>query len=340
MTSPLISVVVPVRNESGCIEHFLDGVFSQKGGQNIEVIVADGLSDDGTRELLERRALVEKRLVIISNKGRIVSTGLNAAIRAARGDFIVRMDAHTSYANDYISCSVSILKSSGADNVGGPWQAKGSGYLQSAIALAFQSPFSSGGALSRRVTYEGWVDSVYLGCWRKETLLRLGLFDEKLVRNQDDELNLRLIRGGGRVWQSPLIKSWYFPRSSLRALFKQYTQYGYWKVFVIRKHRLPASIRHVVPGVFMALLFLAVLSAVFMPWGLLLFIALLSSYFSISVCLSIITCRKVEHWRYILVFPVVFSAYHFGYAIGSLFGVVDFVVLKRDGRKAYGKLTR
>ena len=340
MASPLISVIVPVRNERVWIEGFLDGVFSQQGITELEVIIADGQSDDGTKELLHQRAQADGRLVVLANERKIVSTGLNAAIRAARGDIIVRMDVHTEYAPDYIARCVAVLEATGADNVGGPWRAKGSGYLQSAITLAFQSPFSSGGAGSRRTAHEGPVDSVYLGCWRRDTLLRVGLFDEELVRNQDDELNLRLIRGGGMIWQSPTIKSWYHPRSSLRMLMQQYMQYGYWKVLVIQKHRLPASIRHVVPGGFLGVLLLLALIAPFSRVALALLLVLVALYAAVNLGAAVLTCGNRGNWRYLACMPAVFWIFHFGYAWGFLRGVFDFMLLRGRGRDHYARLTR
>ena len=158
------------------------------------------------------------------------------------------MDAHSEYASDYIRQCLQVLDETGADNVGGPWIARGEGYIGLAIAAVFQSPFAVGGARGHNPEYEGEIDTVYLGCWRRELFDRIGFFDEELVRNQDDEFNLRLVRAGGRIWQSPRIRSWYRPRGSLRDLFRQYLQYGYWKVRVIQKHRRPAAIRHLAPA--------------------------------------------------------------------------------------------
>src|SRR5262249_41370233 len=186
----------------------------------------------------------------IDNPERIVSTGLNAAIRAAHGDIIVRMDVHTEYASDYVRQCVEVLEETGADNVGGPWIARGETYTARAVAAAFRSPFAVGNARGHDPFYEGPLDTVYLGCWRRDLLLRNQEFDEELVRNQDDEHNLRLTVAGGVVWQSPRIKSWYCPRSSLAGLFRQYFQYGYWKVRVIQKHGRSASLRHIVPVFF------------------------------------------------------------------------------------------
>src|SRR5262249_1054067 len=149
----------------------------------------------------------DPRLHIVENPGCIVSTGLNTAIEASKGGVIVRMDAHTQFAPDYLRQCIMVLKETHADNVGGPWVAKGTGTVSRSIAVAFQSSFSTGGARVRDADYTGLIDTVYLGCWPRTVFDRIGLFDEELVRNQDDEFNLRLTRASGKIWQSPRIKS-------------------------------------------------------------------------------------------------------------------------------------
>src|SRR5689334_5169766 len=150
------------------------------------------------------------------------------------------MDAHTQCAPDYLRECMIALRKTDADNVGGPWIAKGTGIVGRAIAAAFQSAFGIGGGRAHDPNYTGVVDTVYLGCWPRRVFDRFGLFDEELVRNQDDEFNLRITRGGGKIWQSRSIKSSYQPRGSLHLLFQQQLQYGYWKVRVIQKHKIPA----------------------------------------------------------------------------------------------------
>ena len=219
---PIVSVILVCRWEARQIRTVLESILAQEepdGG--FEVILADGMSDDGTREILEEIAMSDSRVKVIDNPGRIAATGLNAAIRRARGQIIIRMDAHTHYAPDYLRQCVSVLRSTGADNVGGPWVAQADGYVGEAIAAAFQSPFAAGGARGHVPHYEGPVDTVYLGCWKREVFDRFGCFDEGLVRDQDDEHNLRIVRGGGRIWQSPRIRSWYHSRTSLKGLFRQ-----------------------------------------------------------------------------------------------------------------------
>lgn len=328
---PKLSIIVPCRNEARHIRQLLESLLAQEmQGISWEVIVADGVSDDGTAEVIQEYSLRDRRIRRIPNQRRIVSTGLNEAIRHAEGDIIVRMDVHTEYATDYVRQCVEVLEETGADNVGGAWRARGNGIVGEAIAAAFRSRFSAGGAASHREDYEGPVDTVYLGCWRKSTLEELGLFDEDLVRNQDDELNLRLSRKGGLIWQSGRILSHYTPRNSLANLFRQYMQYGFWKVQVIRKHRLPASWRHLVPGVFVLTLLglpvaaglcglmglrRAALGTVF-SWS-----AVVMAYLVANILASVRAAAR-SSWRLLLMLPIVFVTYHSAYGFGFLFGLV------------------
>jgi len=339
-SAPLVSIIVPCRNEARHIEACLQSILAQEAlPGSFEVIVADGLSDDGTREKLARLAREEPRLRVVDNPGRIVSTGLNVAIKAARGETVVRMDAHTEYARDYVKQCVATLAATGADCVGGPWVARGAGRLSLAVAAAFQCPLVVGADRGHDPCYEGQVDTVYLGCWRKSLFDKAGLFDEELIRNQDDEFNLRVARSGGRIWQSPLIRSWYCPRSSLAALFRQYMQYGYWKVAVIKKHRLPASLRHLVPGGFVLTLALLALAAPFWPWAAWLCIAELACYLAFNIGASVMSCRK-GGWGLLSTMPPVVAAYHFGYGLGFLRGLFDFMLRRKLKSGAFTALTR
>jgi succinoglycan biosynthesis protein ExoA len=369
-------VIIPCRNEADCLESCLSSVLAQQppdGG--FEVLVADGMSDDGTREILQRLEVGSQSsdlrspisdfpsshpaIRVINNPGRIVSKGLNAAIHAARGEIIIRMDAHTEYATDYVRECVAILQESGADNVGGPARTKAQTYIEKAVSAAYHSPFSVGGARFHDTDYEGYVDTVTYGCWPRSTFEKFGLFDEELVRNQDDEHNLRITRGGGKVYQSPKIRSWYRPRGSLIALFKQYMQYGYWKVRVIQKHKLPASIRHLVPGAFvLALMLLFLLSAfsfllstlglaahfsfllsAFNFFPAVLLVLLLSVYGLCVLAASIVTAKKTE-WKLLPALPLIFPCYHFGYGYGFLRGIGDFLIGRRGANATFHSLTR
>ena len=338
--TPAVSVVVPCRNERDHIEEVLQSILAQEvppGG--FEVIVADGLSDDGTREILIRMAGEDSRLSIVDNPGAIVSTGLNAAIRVARGKIIIRMDAHTNYATDYVSQCVQLLSETAADNVGGPWIARGKGRIGQAIAAAFQSSFANGGARGHDPEYCGPIDTVYLGCWRREIFDRIGFFDEELVRNQDDEFNLRLARNGCKIWQSVKIKSWYHPRESLRHLFAQYVQYGYWKARILQKHRLLASIRHVLPASFLLMLSVLLVLSVFSVAAFWVWIFLLGLYAAFNITASLLTAAS-SRWNLFFLLPSVIATFHVAYGWGFLRGVMDFIILGRKPLPTYTALTR
>jgi succinoglycan biosynthesis protein ExoA len=325
-----VSVIVACRNERKYIRNLLDSLCRQTlCGAKIEVLIADGMSDDGTRQVLELYRRIVLPLRVIDNPDKIVSAGLNAAIREARGAIIIRMDAHSEYAPDYICRCLQVLNETNADSVGGPALTRADGYLGHAIALAYHSKFSCGGAKFHDVEYEGYVDTVPYGCWRKSTLERIGLFDENLGRNQDDELNLRLTSSGGKIWQSPKIISWYRPRASLADLFRQYLQYGFWKVYVIRKHGKPASWRHLIPAVCLLtgvalLLGTAGASLGGSAWWKAALVttcaALAGLYLAGAVSAAFLAARH-DGWRFLPALPIVFATYHLSYGFGFLLGL-------------------
>jgi succinoglycan biosynthesis protein ExoA len=325
-----VSVIVACRNERKTIHNLLDSICRQSlGGAKIEVLIADGMSDDGTRPILALYRRIVLPLRVIDNPDRIVSAGLNAAIRAARGEIIIRMDAHSEYAPDYIRRCLEVLAETQADNVGGPALTCADGYLGRAIAFAYHSRFACGGAKFHDAEYEGYVDTVPYGCWRKSKLERIGMFDENLSRNQDDELNLRIISSGGKIWQSPEIVSWYRPRASLTELFRQYFQYGFWKVSVIRKHGRPASWRHLIPGTCLLIGVVLLLGSVGSTlsgsaWWKSAFVTasagLAALYLAISTIAAFLIARS-QGWHFLPVLPIVFATYHFSYGLGFLLGL-------------------
>lgn len=340
-----VSVVVPCRNEIRYIRAFLDSATRQELGHiRMEILIADGMSDDGTQQVLA--GFLEKFpfFRVIENPEQVASTGLNRTIREARGEIIIRMDAHTQYAPNYVRSCVEVLEETNADNVGGPALTLADGYLAQAIACAFQSRFARGGAKCRDPRYEGPVDSVPYGCWRKSTLERIGSFDEKLVRSQDYELNARIISCGGTVWQSPKIISWYRPRASLSSLFRQYFQYGFWKVAVIRKHRRLASWRNFVPSSCLLagsafLLCAAGASLLNSVWWRNAFLGEWSAFVILYLIASFsaaFSVAKREGWRFLPSLPVIFAIFHFSFALGFLLAILYWPT-STDQRKAIPK---
>ncbi len=306
----------------------------------MEVLIADGMSVDGTPAIIDEYAanLAGKdgnaiRQVMVQhfpNPAGYVSAGLNEAIRRAQGGIILRMDVHTEYAPDYIRECLAVLEETGAQNVGGPTQTAAHGYFQNISKIVYHAKIGTGGARFHDVNYEGPVDTVSYGCWRRQTLLDLGGFDENLIRNQDDELNLRLTRSGGKIWQSRRINSWFHPRSSVSKLFRQYLEYGYWKPYVIKKHKLPSSIRQLIPPLFALAVTLGAVAAIpltaMRPW----FLALISTYAAALIASSLWECRRPSMWKYIPVLPLGFAAIHFGYGWGFWLGLADIAFGRRS----------
>ena len=340
----VVSVIVPCRNEVRHVEAFAASALAQRlpPGWRLEIVVADGVSDDGTRDVLARIVAGDPRLRVVDNPARIVSTGLNLALVGSAGDVVVRMDVHTTYADDYIAQCLAALERTRADNAGGPWRAEIDalgGAMQEAIVAAFQSPMVAGGALSRRLDHEGPADTVYLGAWPRATFVRFGTFDESLVRNQDDEHNLRIVRGGGRVWQSARIRSAYRPRGRLRQVFRQYLQYGYWKPFVMRKHGQAAALRQVVPALFVVAIVAASAASLVVRsgWPLL---ALATAYLLVVAAMTASAARDARPRPSALMrIPVVIACCHLAYGLGSLAGWAD-VLLAGRGRARFAGLTR
>jgi glycosyltransferase involved in cell wall biosynthesis len=237
---PTVSIVIPVRDEAAAIEQSLDSCLAQDYDGGIEIVVADAMSEDGTRSVISSYA-TDHNVTMVDNVGRTTPAGLNAAIHASSGEIIVRCDAHSVLPEDYVSRAVEILQRTGASNVGGVQRAFGIQPMQRAIGAAMSSPFGVGDARFHMGGPAGPVDTVYLGVFQRAALDAVGGFDETLIRNQDYELNYRLRKDGGEIYFDPSLEVVYRPRPSLTALGKQYFGYGQWKRVVARRH--PRSVR-------------------------------------------------------------------------------------------------
>jgi succinoglycan biosynthesis protein ExoA len=308
----MISVIIPVFNEERFIERCLAGALAQDyPADQMEILVADGMSTDQTRKLVAQFPGVR----LVDNPGRIVSTGLNRALAEARGEIIVRLDGHCEYPTDYVRRVVELRERLNADSVGGVLVPVATSYVPRAIAAAYASPVGLGSAGLKAEAVADVVrevDTVHAGCWRRERLLAVGGFDEQMVRNQDDELSFRLRHTGGKIFQSLAIQVRYHVRNSYRKLFRQFLQYGYWKVRVVRKHPRQASVRHFVPGVFVLTI---LLGAVLIPvWAA----GLLGVYLLAVGAASLVQLRDgLKLWPG-LVWAIVLM--HFGYGVGFLLG--------------------
>jgi glycosyltransferase involved in cell wall biosynthesis len=322
MTSPpFVSVLMPVRNE----EHFIAGAMSAVLLQDyprdrMEVLVIDGMSTDGTRKEIQRvQSAFDGRMVtILDNPAGIVPTALNIGLRHARGEIIVRVDGHCEIEPDYVRQCVEILSARAADCVGGLQRAVGKTLVAQAIAVATSSRFGVGSARFHYATEAGWADTVYLGAYRRDVFDRVGLFDEELVRNQDDEFNFRLSQAGGRIWLDPRIRCRYFSRASFSSLWRQYFQYGIYKIRVAQKRAGLSSWRHVVPASFVIALALGVVaSAATGRWAWLGVILL--PYLAVSLATAVYLSRR--QWQFLVMLPAAFATLHLSYGLGFLWGV-------------------
>lgn len=261
---PYVTVIMPIKNEAEFIRRSLGAVLAQDYPPDwMEVFVVDGMSTDRTYEIVKQVVAESnrERIQLLENEGGIVPVGMNLAIGKAKGEVIIRVDGHTIIAPDYVRQCVLALRRTGADNVGGRMNAVGATIFGRVVALATSSPFGVGGARFHYSNQEEWTDTAYMGAWHRGVFEEIGLFDEELVRNQDDEFSYRLRSAGGKILLSPRINSEYTVRGTPWSLLKQYFQYGFWKVLVLQKHALQMRSRQFVPPAFVLALTLSFGSA-------------------------------------------------------------------------------
>jgi succinoglycan biosynthesis protein ExoA len=236
-TLPFVTVAIPCFNERRHIEACISDVLQQDyPADRFEVLVGDGMSSDGTRDILARLAADSARLRVVDNPDRLQAAGLNAMIREARGDVIIRMDVHARYARDFLRQCVLVLRETGAQNVGGAARASADSFFQRAACAALDSPLSYGGSSYRNVNAEGWVDTVFPGAFPRQTFETVGGFDPRAITNEDAELNQRILAAGGRIYLSRKIVCHYYPRDSFRGLARQYFKYGMGRARTLLKH--------------------------------------------------------------------------------------------------------
>lgn len=242
-----VSVIMPVLNEERHLAEAVAAVLNQDFDGSLEVILALGPSTDKTDEVAAALASNDGRVRLVQNPSGRTPVGLNAALAVAAAPIVVRVDGHCELPRDYISVAVECLNRTGADNVGGVMAAEGTTPFECAVAVAMRSPLGVGGAPFHVGGEEGEAPTVYLGAFRAETLARVGGYDEGFDRAQDWEMNHRIRRSGGLVWFNPNLTVSYRPRSTVRALAKQYFQYGSWRREVMRRHPETVSLRYLAP---------------------------------------------------------------------------------------------
>jgi glycosyltransferase involved in cell wall biosynthesis len=246
--TPFVTIAMPCLNEERFIEACLESVRRQDyPADRYEVLIADGGSTDRTREIVARLSAADPRIRLVDNPARIQAPAMNQMIRASKGDVVVRMDVHCEYAGDYVRRCIEALEKSGADNVGGAQRARAKTFFQKALCAALESPLGVGGAKYRGAEYEGFVDTVFLGAFRRRVFETVGLYDPHAITNEDAELNQRIIAQGGKVFLSRDIVVHYYPRESFSSLARQYFKYGRGRARTLLKLRRFLSVRPAIP---------------------------------------------------------------------------------------------
>jgi succinoglycan biosynthesis protein ExoA len=316
MNNQSISLICPTLNESEYIKNIITFFVDLKWEEK-ELIIIDGGSTDGTCEIVKSYQNKYNKIKLLNNPDKYVPFALNMAIKDSNGDIIIRLDAHTVYAENYVEKIVEVFNETGADIVGGHMNTQGENPVQKAVAYATLTKFGIGNSKLHDLNYSGFTDHVYLGAWKKELFTEVGYFDERMIRNQDDEFHYRAKSLGKKIYLSSQIKSYYYPRKSISKLFKQYFQYGEYKPLVLRKVLSEIKIRHFVPSLFAVYFFISLILLFYFPEfsGILVFYIAACIYFSLKIKEPF----EVKKWVF-LVYPTL----HLSYGLGFIWGLLQF----------------
>lgn len=326
------SIIVPCRNERKYIVKCLDSIIAQDYPKDkLEVLVVDGMSKDGTREIVKEYIQKCPFMKLLDNPRKVVPIALNRGIKEAKGEVIMRMDAHNFYRKNYISKCIKYLKEYNVNNVGGICVTLpgANTILARSIALAFSHPFGVGNSYFRIGSKKPrFVDTVPFGCYKKEVFEKIRPFDENLIRNQDIEFNLRLKKTGGKILLAPDIISYYHARSTLKAFAKQNFWNGFWVIYSAKFAKMPFSIRHLVPFFFVFSLIDSLILLLFFHPFIYLFAFVFGSYIILNIFFSTQLCFK-NGVKYFPALILSFSALHLSYGFGSIWGVIKLFISKK-----------
>jgi len=316
----VVSVVMPVYNEERYIEKCVDSLLLQDYPiDEMEWIFGDVCSKDRTVEILKRYQEKYPSLIkIYSNPDKIVPYAMNIGIAASKGKYIVRLDAHADYATDYISKCVYYLENTDAENVGGIAETKANGFMGKAIAKMLSSKFGVGNSQFRTNGESGYVDTVPFGAFRREVFSKYGGYDERLVRNQDNEMNFRIRKNGGKIYLANDIRFSYYCRDSIGGISTMARKNGMWNIITMKLCPGSMGVRHFIPFAFViSVLGLGILSFIH-----LLFAAILAAEISLYLLLDIVfSIKQAETLREFFTLLILFPIFHVAYGVGSLIGI-------------------
>jgi len=336
---PNVSITIPCRNEEKYIEKCIQSILSANYPQDkIKIFVCDGLSTDNTRMIVSDLAVKSQNIKLIDNEKQTTPFALNLGLKASDCDIKIILGAHAEIDKDFIINNVNTLNQfPDVGCAGGIIENVYENEDAKTIGLAMSSSFGVGNAHFRTGNKNGYVDTVAFGAYRKEVFEKIGYFDEDLIRNQDDEFNYRLLKNNFKIYLNSNITSKYYVRASYSKLYKQYYQYGYWKVYVNKKHSAVTSVRQLVPLFFVLFLFLGFILSLF-HWVLgSLFSLGLLSYLLLAIFFA---SQKSKSFEKITGIVYTFFLLHFSYGLGYLIGIIDFIMMNKKPRDSSQKLTR
>jgi len=326
--SPKVSIIVPCYNEQSTIRLLLEALHEQTYPRaEMEVLIADGLSTDGTREAIVsfQRDFPDLCVRLVENANRSIPSGVNRAIEAARGEIILRLDAHSKPYPDYVENSISAHDQGRGANVGGVWEIHSGAetWIANSIAVAAAHPLGVGDALYRHAKHAAEVDTVPFGSFRRTLIEQVGLFDESLLTNEDYEFNARVRKSGGKIWLDPSIRSIYFARPTLLELIRQYWRYGFWKWRMLRRYPTTLRWRQALPPLFVLSLISLALLSIFLPFVRVLLAGELFIYFSIMILASFQAALQQRKAYLIPGLPLAIAAMHLSWGSGFLWSILS-----------------
>ena len=325
--SIVVSVVMPIYNEEKYIENCILSLLQQDyTKEKMEWIFVDGCSSDRTKEIIEGfRVRLPNLIRLYSNPNRTVPYAMNIGIKASLGKYIIRLDAHSEYADDYISKCAYYLDTTEADNVGGAVETKSKGFTGNAIALMLSSKFGVGNSQFRTNGQSGYVDTVPFGAFHREVFEKYGLYDERLTRNQDNEMNYRIRKNGGKIYMAEDINLAYYCRDSIKGIINMAMKNGKWNVITMELYPGAMGIRHFIPFVFLLSLIIMPILTMMAPVFGLLFLVEIGLYLLLNLIFSV---KASTEKKYIPLLLILFPIFHISYGFGSLMGLVSGI--KRD----------
>lgn len=333
---PKVSIIVPMRNEEKFIGRLLDSILQNNYPQDkLEIVTVDGISEDNTREVVKQYAQKYSFIKLLSNPKRTTPFAMNIGIQNATGDVSMIINAHSVIDKDFIINNILCLQETGADAVGGALNTVNveTTLIARAIPLAADSVFGSGGRRYRSGATEGWVKDTLPYCaYPKRTFEKFGHIDEELIRDQDEEFNYRILKGGGRIYFSPKVRSHLHLRPSLRKLWRQHFQYGYFKVRVAQKVGAALTWRQLIPSLFVSSLFVTGVLSFFSIYAVLLLCTIAGLYLIGNLGSSFIIAVR-NGILLLLVLPVCFLVLHFSYGLGFLMGIWAFAIRRKHLRQ-------